>query len=137
MYAHERIGIKELSTADLHISNDTGEIFMSTVDDNTLISLSVDSTTKKATLRGEHKLPTNSYFQLSAQNPATLELGSGSNKLTQSADGTGIKYRIESSATQWQELKNDSTTNHYTSHFGDSEYSVDVYSEKSHRKHPE
>ena len=129
LYAHDRIGIKELSpTADLHISNDTGEIFMSTEDDDTLISMTVHDGASEAKIRGEH-ISGSSYFQLSAQNPATLELGSGPNKLTQSADSaTGIKYRIESSATQWQELKNDSTTNHYTSHFGDSEYSIDVYS---------
>jgi len=64
---------------------------------------------------------------LSAQNPATLELGSGTNKLTQSADGSsGLSYRLETSPTQWQELKNDPTTNHYTSEFGNSTYSVEV-----------
>ena len=100
LYAHDRIGIKELSpTADLHVTSDTGNILMSTVDDNTLISLSVDNATKKAILRGEHKLPTNSYFQLSAQNPATLELGSDGKKLIQSADGSSGELQFEISET--------------------------------------
>ncbi|MEK9698717.1 MAG: hypothetical protein VW270_23285, partial [Candidatus Poseidoniales archaeon] len=100
LYAHDRIGISETSpTAELHITKNDATSLIETEDRNTFVKVSVDNATKKAPLRGEHTTGTNSYFQLSAQNPATLELNSNGRKVVQSADSSSDTMQFEISET--------------------------------------
>jgi len=94
-FANDKIGISQTTpTAELHITKNYAESLVETEDKDTFVKISVNDSTSTATVRGEHTSGS-SYFNLSAVNPATLELVSGNYNIVQSANNASNELQID------------------------------------------